>query len=288
MLVAPQNDGPTLFSGLLPLRVRPSQAVRLRNVLLTPGTVVHGQLSGDVPRPVRNGHVITTTAPKPAGDSYAEQDPSLTWHNKAPIDEDGTFTLPSIPHSGKIQIIAVCDGFVCKTTMPDAGPFVMGQLFDVSAGEMSVTVDMEPTASVEITIHRPDGGLLESGKVSASPNQKYYLGGSTMIGSGYNSLDTIERQMLPADARGEQSRLHRQRDFPFMEQPVIDGVATLRGLPASAIGANQAVLQNQEFSFPIMLGSDFGEVHYELKPGEVTKMEVTVVPHLQAAEQRKE
>lgn len=35
MLVAPQEAGPTLFSGLLPLRVQPSQAVRLRNVSLT-------------------------------------------------------------------------------------------------------------------------------------------------------------------------------------------------------------------------------------------------------------
>lgn len=288
MLVAPQKDGPTLFSGLLPLRVRPSQAVRLRNVLLTPGTVVHGQLSDVVPRPVRNGQVITTTAPKPAGDSYAEQDPSLVWIESAAINEDGTFTLPSIPRSGKIQVIAVCDDFVCKTTMPDARSFVMGQLFDVVDGAMTVTIDMEATASVELTIRRPDGSLLESGIVSATPNQKFYLGGSTFLGESFSSLDSIQRQMLPADERPAESWYKRRREFPFMEQPVIDGVVTLRGLPARSNHAQRAGLYHKEFAFPTMLGEGYGMVRYPLKPGEVTKMEVTVVPDEQAAKKRKE
>lgn len=288
MLVAPQEDGPTLFSGLLPLRVRPSQAVRMRNVLLTPGTVVQGKLSDIVPRPVRNGYAITITVPKPAGNSYAEKEPSLTWYTTVPIDEDGTFTLPSIPRSGKIQIIAVCDNFVCTTTMPEAGPFVMGQLFDVSDGDMSVAVDMEPTASVEITIRRPDGSLLDSGTVSAWPNQKYYLGGSTYVGSGFNSLDALKRQMLPTGEKTDDPWLGLQREFPFGEQPVVEGVVTLRGLPVGAIGANRAGLQDEEFTFPTAFGDEYGKVQYEPKQGEVTKLEVTVLTHQQAAAAREE
>ncbi len=282
MLVAPQKDGPTLFSGLLPLRVRPSQAVRIRNVSLTPGTVLRGQLSNNVPRPVRHGIAITATAPKPAGSSYAEQNPSLVWQASVDINADGSFTLPSIPRSGKIQIIVVCDDFVSKTTIPESGPFVMGQLFDVEGSEMSVTVEMEPTASVEITVRQPDGSLLESGTVSASPNQKYYLGGSTIVGQRVNSLDYIQQQLLPHAERDSQSWFKRERNFPFFEQPIAAGVVTLRGLPAGAIGANTAGLMHEELSFPVAIGTDRGAVRYELKSGKVTKLEVTAVPHQQA------
>ena len=73
MLVKPQADNRTLFSTVLPLRVRPSQAVRIRNVKLKPGTVVLGKLSESVPRPVKNGYVITATLPKPAEDSWKQR-----------------------------------------------------------------------------------------------------------------------------------------------------------------------------------------------------------------------
>ena len=172
--------------------------------------------------------------------------------------------------------------------MPEAGPFVMGQLFDVSDEAMSVTVDMEPTAAVEITIRRPDGSLLDSGTVSAWPNQKYYLGGSTYVGSGFNSLDALKRQMLPTGEKTDDSWLGLQREFPFGEQPVVEGVVTLRGLPVGAIGANRAGLQDEEFTFPTAFGDEYGKVQYELKQGEVTKLEVTVLTHRQAAAAREE
>ncbi len=88
--------------------------------------------------------------------------------------------------------------------------------------------------------------------------------------------------MLPDDEKPAEPWYGRQREFPFFEQPVIDGVVTLRGLPVGAIRANQAILQDEEFTFPIVLGGEYGQVQYELKPGEVTKLEVTVLTHQQA------
>ena len=107
MLVKPQDDSVTLFSSVLPLRVRPSQAVKIRNIRMTPGTRLIGTLSDNVPRPVKNGYVVTTTVPKPAGNSWDKEDPSLSWMQWEQIAGDGSFELSSIPQGGEIQVIAL-------------------------------------------------------------------------------------------------------------------------------------------------------------------------------------
>lgn len=231
MIVKPQADGRTLFSGVLPLRVRPRQAVRIRNVQVKPGVQINGVLSGNVPRPVRAGYVISATAPLPANDSYSDESPSLVWMQWEPVAEDGTFTLPSIPRSGKIQIIALSEGWLSKTTLPDAQVFVMGQLFDIEDDtEMDVTVEMEQTGTVELLIEKPDGSKLTEGSVSSWPNQRYYLGGSTYLGSRYNSMWFVEQQLAAPDQRVDS--LPRDSSYiPFLDQPVRDGSAVLRGLP---------------------------------------------------------
>lgn len=96
-------------------------------------------------------------------------------------------------------------------------------------------------------------------------------------------MDGIKFQLLTTDERSAAPRPPRQRDFPFSEQPIVDGVVTLRGLPVGAIGADRASLIHEEFTFPIVLGGNSGEVRYELKQGQTTKVEVTAVTHPQAA-----
>lgn len=201
LLVKPQDDGPTLFSGLLPLRVRPNQALKIRNVKLSPGSRVVGQLSKNVTRPVRDGYAITTSVPRPAGESSDKTTPSLTWEDWAEINEDGSFELPSVPRSGEIQIIAICEGWVSTTTVPEARGHVMGQLFDVDETLTKVDVEMEETGVLEVIVTRPDGGPLMEGYVSSWPNQRYYKGGSTILGQRYRSINIIENQLRPRDAK---------------------------------------------------------------------------------------
>jgi len=277
MLVKPQRDGPTLFSGLLPLRVRPSQALRMRNVKLSPGARIVGRLSSNVPRPVVGGYVSTTSVPKPEGDSWEEHAPSLTWADSVPITADGKFDLPSVPRSGVIQIIAVCDGWVSKTTIPESY-FVMGQLFNVSGTQVDVTLEMEQTGSLELLIVKPDGTPLESGEVSGWPNQKTYKGGSTYLGERFYSIKSVQNQFFPVDQ--QVPPYEGEINHPFIDQPVVNGVAVLRGLP---IGKNeQCNLQHKEFRFPNEANDREGSFRFKLESAEPKKVTITVIPHAKA------
>ncbi len=265
MLVKPQDNGITLFSTVLPLRVRPSQAVKIRNIPLKPGTQVNGKLSDNVPRPVNHGYVVTTTAPKPANNSWDKENPSLTWVQWEPIADDGTFELKSIPSSGELQIIALCDGWLSKTTIPGQLFFVMGQLFPIESDKMEVTVEMERTGTIDLTISDPDGQPLNGGTVSSWPNQKYYKGGSTLLGMRYNSIDLIENQLLPRDKQ-KQAFSREYSRLPFVAQPIENGTATLSGLPLGK--ANSLVLQHPDLKFD--------SPNQPLGPGEVS---VTIDSH---------
>ncbi len=229
MIVKPQPDGATLFSGVLRLRVRPSQAVRVQNVRIKPGTQVTGKLSDNVPRPVKNGYVVTTTVPKPAGESSSPDNPSLRWQQTSPISEDGTFELKSIPSSGKLQVIAFCDGWLAKT-VPAEKFHVRGQLFDVTKDKMNVTVDMEETGTLEVTVTKPDGKPLSSGTLSSWPLQLLYKGPEMSLGQTGDTMQEVTNQLLPI----EKQVMHLEAentDLPFANQPVQNGKAILRGLP---------------------------------------------------------
>ena len=246
MLVKPQEDGVTLFSSVVPLRVRPSQAVRIRNLKMKPGTRVEGKLSDNVPRPIKNGFAITCTAPKPAGESWTDDDPSVTWTQWTAINEDGTFVLKSIPRSGKVQIIVVCDGWV-SVTQPKHRAFVKGQLFDIEEDIIRPTVEMEETGTLEVAVSDQDGQPFSGGKVSSWPNQQYYLGGSTILGRRYNSIAFIENQIRPIDEKKEIKR--EQLETGFSGQPIKDGKVTLRGLPIAM--SYSIILVDDEYIFDV-------------------------------------
>ena len=229
----------------MPLRVRPSQAVRIRNLKMKPGTRVEGKLSDNVPRPIKNGFAITCTAPKPAGDSYSDEDPTVTWSQWAKINEDGTFVLKSIPRSGEVQIIAVCDDWV-STTVPKHRAFVKGQLFEIDDDVINPLVEMEKTGTLEVSILDPDGKPLDGGKVSSWPNQQYHLGGSTILGRRFASLLRIENQLRPI---GDKKEVNYRKRFStqFSDQRVNDGKATLKGLP---IGMSYSIiLEHDDYVF---------------------------------------
>ncbi|QDT08869.1 hypothetical protein [Stieleria marina] len=275
MLVKPQDDGATLFSSVMPLRVRPSQAVRIRNLKMKPGTRVEGRLSDNVPRPIKNGFAITCTAPKPAGDSWNEQDPSVTWKEWTAINEDGTFVLKSIPHSGKVQIIAVCDDWV-SVTEPKHRAFVKGQLFEVDEDIIHPTVEMEKTGTLEVAVTDQDGKPFTGGKVSSWPNQQYYLGGSTILGRKNNSLLLIENQIRPIDQK-KQIDYRIRFKTPFSDQPIEKGNVTLKGLP---IGMSDSImLVHEEYIFDTEDGKsdpNRASIRFLLDSVEPEKIEVKV------------
>jgi hypothetical protein len=282
MIVKPQKDGPTLFSGVLPLRVQPDQDVKIRNVKLLPGTKILGVLADNVPRPVKNGYIIATSAPKPAENSYAEKDPSVTWHDWVEIKEDGTFELASIPRGGDLQIIGICDGWLSSTNIPEAkNSFIMGQLFklDKDDPQIELTLEMEQTGSLVLSVLQPDGSPLKEGEISSWPNQLYLKGGSTLLGQRYRSLHLIELQLLPV---GEQTRPRREanRQLPYHGK-VVDGKVTLTGLP---IGRSESVVLIHP---QLILKTDDaeGQVGFKLDSAEPKSMTLrTVLPKIAPTE----
>lgn len=263
MIVKPQDSGVTLFSGVLPLRVRPEQAVRIRNVRIKPGTRVVGSLSDNVPRPIRNGFAITTTVPKPAANSWNKTNPSLTWSEWTTIAADGTFKLKSVPRSGKIQIIAVCDDWV-SSSVPKHHFFVKGQLFDVNADEINPILQMEQTGSVEASITTPDGKPLQSGSITSSPNQQYYKGGANLLGTLINTMMMIENQIRPLDKKQAIDWLRDQPKLPFSECPVKNGKAIVAGFPVNT--KHSIVLHHSDYR----LDTKAGEAFVGSEPGEAT------------------
>lgn len=247
MLVKLDADGPTLFSSVLPLPVRPGQVVKIRNVQLSPGARISGRLSHEVPRPVKHGRIISVVVPKPAASSYAPADPSLVWYECADINEAGEFELPSVPRGGEVQIIAICDGWVSTTTMEGANNFfVMGQLFDVKADRISVSVAMERTGSLEVIAVKPDGSPLAGASISTAPNQLYYKGGSTYLGQQMHSRVIIANQSLLAEQQARPYDRDAIEDFSAIT--AADGKATIHGIP---IGRRQSLsLNHPDYCLP--------------------------------------
>ena len=145
-----------------------------------------------------------------------------------------------MPRGGDLQIIGICDGWLSSTNIPEAnGHFIMGQLFklDKDKPQIELTLEMEQTGSLELTILQPDGSPLNEGEISSWPNQLYLKGGSTLLGQRYRSIQFVEMQLMPV---GEQTRPRREanRELPYQGK-VVDGKVTLKGLP---VGRSESVV----------------------------------------------
>ena len=106
--------------------------------------------------------------------------------------------MASIPRGGDLQVIGICDGWLSSTNIAEANDhFIMGQLFkpDKDKSQTELTLEMEKTGSLELTVLQPDGAPLTSGEIASWPNQLYLKGGSTLLGQRYRSLQIVETQL---------------------------------------------------------------------------------------------
>ncbi len=119
------------------------------DVPLSPVAPMQGALSAEVPRPVRNGRIkLETLSPSGASNGRVE------WCSWVPIQPNGTFVIEAWPVGEKIQLIALCDGFIAKSGTapvecenprdPDKDPFDRPQVFDPN-DRKSIMVEMTPT-----------------------------------------------------------------------------------------------------------------------------------------------
>jgi len=230
MLVQPQADGPTLFSEVLPIRAKRQRTLNLKNVWLSPGAVLRGMLSQNVPRPV-SGYVVAEAVPSPAGERDAAENPSLVWYDWAEIAEDGSFEFESLPRGGEVHLMAFCDGWLAETNrdLNGADHFKMGQLFKLDAQSVDVELKMEPAGTLEVQALAPDGTPLTEGAIASLPNQRFSKGGIGLLGQRLRSIHLIENQFLPPDKRREPEDYGLE--FHYRKRVNPDGVTVLTGLP---------------------------------------------------------
>ena len=204
MLVAPRDDGVHLFSGVLPARYAKGKDVTIRKIQLRPGMQLSGSLADNVPHPVANGKVVAWCLPKPAGEAWGGDNPSIGWWEETVVAEDGTFQFSSLPRGGTVQLIAICKGWL--TTGVERG-ITVGELIEVSDEDLvdnhlaGVTLAMGATGSVEVEVLGPDGKPLSGATVSTWPNQKLHLSGTTVVGDAYQSIEAIRAQITGIDQR---------------------------------------------------------------------------------------
>lgn len=269
LAVQPKADGKTLFSDLTTIRIRQGQTLKFSKIVLRPGVRVEGRLDSNVPRPIQNGIVIATFAPKVAGESYEDKDPTLTWSDKIDIQPDGTFTIPSAPRGGVVQMIAICDGWLCKSEQQDANQtFVVGQKFGVESETISIELEMEPTGTLEVVCKDKLGNPLSDISVATWPNQQYFMGGSTILGSGYQSLSFIHKQLEPT-AELRPPTLGEDR---YSVKSTAEGLAVIRNLP---IGMSEYLaIGSESYRLPKQAG---GEQYVPYKLEDVQPLRIELV-----------
>ncbi len=290
MLVQSKDDGIHLFSGILPVRLADEQAVSIRNVVLKPGVRFIGKLEDSVPRPIANGQVLAWCLPKPAGNAWGNDDPSLTWCDIANVDADGTFTFKSLPRSGLIQLIAICDGWVSQNH-PDYGNEATGWVYELDKLEgdnvKEVEVLMKKTGQAKVTVKDADGNPIPRVIVGTYPNQRLLKSGSQILGSGYPSLDEVEYQLSDGEKNLQKKRREEKNkedpDLPyiggangknFLQRTDANGVAVLRGIPLNEP-------ENIGFSHDdYILEPDNGreEISFQCKTTDPVELSVTLIP----------
>lgn len=279
MLVSPQPSGQHLFSGILPVRYHQGNGVTIRDVKLTPGLELRGQVSLNVERPVVDGKVLVHCLPKPRGAVHAQKDASLAWSDFTEIQPDGSFVFKSLPRTGVIQIIALCRGWVIQSEPREgAGNFfvhgVQVHLDQIEFEEnlvQGVELPMEPAGALKVLVQTEDGRPVVGAEVSTWPNQLLDKSGSNILGRGIRSADLLRESI-------EQSRspfagwFQRRVDSRFIQETDSEGIALLNDVP---IGRQQSLFVGAENLTP---NTQAEVMKYTLAGPEVEVKEVVMVP----------
>lgn len=263
MLVSPQDDGLTLFSGVLPARYKSGSEMTIGNVTLRPGLRVQGSLSGNVPRPISDGVVVAWCQPKPTKKAIENRE-AIGWSDSAVIQEDGTFEFASLPRDGRLQLIAICRGWVIEDQAP-LGQFKTGVLIDLEAAHIAgnvlegIELPMEEAGAIEVTVKHLDGSPAAGIRVGTWPNQKLEDTGTQLLGEAYPSIVRIRSQI---DGTAPPNYWQQERKTRYNQTTDADGQAVLYDLPRG--------------SWDVYVGSDQFKLVTEIKNENRLSPQITV------------
>ncbi len=266
-LIGLQGGGKIHFSDITRIDIVSGMTNRVE-VPMKPGIDVHGRLGDAVPRPVSNGRVIAEVHSPML---LREQERSIKWHSWARINADGSFTLPSMP-AGKLEIIAICDGFV---TGGGRWPTVLPQQFDLSGNTPDIVLEMEPTTVLELTLVDEEEHPVEGAKVSSWPNVRWGNNASTILGSDlFNTAD----RLLSSAGTARQSVPEIPADFTGVSDS--NGVARIPSLPFLSAGIS---VDHPDNVLPPAVGAGAGtapgrSILIPLSPGGVVRHTLTLEP----------
>ena len=229
MLIGPNDEsGVHLFSRVRKLPFAKSKRVSLRGLMLKPGLRVSGQIAHNVPRPIRGGAVIAHCIPAP------EEGDTVQWLDAAEIEPDGTFAFPSLPPTGSIQLIAICDGWVIDDQAQ--GVQVKGLTFVLAAQKVrdnhwdGIEIPMKPTTTARIVLSDPDGNPVVGADVGVAPNQLLDGRGSGLLGDIFRTLDFMNE---PISFRSKPHPLSKSRER-YSGVSDKNGVVILRDIPQAS------------------------------------------------------
>ncbi len=250
------TDGLPLWSDLLnPDRADIGTRVMLRDVPLTPGMRLTGQLSGRVPRPISNGYVaIVATQHTGMRDSQR----SMQWRDWKPIDASGSFEFPSLPREGFVQLFAFCDGWNSASPSPEdlekvglaefradlQRPQWYPQVFRLHKGERSCEIPMNMTAECRVRLVAADGTAVSNATVTADPQQTWISGETEPAGSGFSMarlmrLPVVQQALVqndPGHAQWADAAVRISSQQKYQQKTDDDGRAVIVDLPIARSG----------------------------------------------------
>ncbi|MEO7300110.1 MAG: hypothetical protein ABI042_16215 [Verrucomicrobiota bacterium] len=208
-------------------------------VSLNPGVTVRGNLDETVPRPVKKGRVVAHVWPS----GLLPKNSPPEWHAWTTNREDGSFEFTSLP-PGDLELVALCQGFV-SISGPGTRGFRYPQKHLLGTNGLTVTIDMEPTARLEVLVTDDKGNPLKDATVSTWPNVRYGdWAARVLMGDLYNMSD---RFLKPTKLE------------PLWHKPVPDlsaitdksGLAVFSNLPADV---KEFSVEHPMFELPAITG----------------------------------
>ena len=253
MLVSPSESG-TLFSKLFEFESASEKMVSIPNILVRPGKQVFGKLPENVPRPIVDGSVsidilMTSDA------SLGGREP-VRWSDSTPISEDGTFEFRSVPGPAEVQVIAICRGWIIRSTKEGR---VNGKTFNLlnQQSESEVAFEMEQTGDIRIELMTVDGESVVGAKVYTWPHSVNLTGGSRLLTSTWRAIDYIERLLRgETDWSAWEEEPSTNRHYQISDDA---GIVTLRDIPVG-------ILESIRVEHPIYnLAYEIGDVRNDIK-----------------------
>lgn len=263
LLVRLDGERATHFSKITDFELMTGEPKKV-DVPLNPALRIRGTLSENVPRPVRQGRIKLWTLKPKDGDQNR-----VGWFTWVPVEADGTFVINGWPADERLQLIALCDGFLATSGNPPTDldypydpkkdRFNRPQIFEPIQGK-EIEVAMTPLIACHVTAIDEEEKPIAGISVVSCPNVGWWNGGSQ-----------IYCHLL---VRGE--RLLRLRDYrtaadqglqnPFQGTTDISGKMILE-LPA---GREIIGVDSEVYELPVFLGDR--EMRIELKPGQASEL----------------